>query len=263
MFRTLAAGGGQDILAQFRGPLAAIVPESDQDKRPEGLTPQSRRRWIQNGVLDFLLAASKWRPIVLCIDDFSAADADSAQMIEQLRGRLITAGLRHSHPLLLCLALDDETPRYDEEQVATPRPGLLAIQLGPLRLDTTGELLESLLGPADGLSQAAECLYRESGGNPRFLMELIRHAAAQGAIVPSLQRWHISQRLLEQLSFPPNLDDMARQWPPAPPPKCSRWNGPLVSSISRCSLINGAANALPILSRYLPSSTEKQGICWR
>jgi tetratricopeptide (TPR) repeat protein len=118
------------------------------------------------------------RPLVLSIDDLQWGDVDSAAIIVDL--------LRPPDPPALLLV-----GCYRTEDVATspflraldelgkqagPTPDRRELVVDPLTETEAEELAASLLGPS-GASVPAQvtAMARESGGNPLFLHELVRH----------------------------------------------------------------------------------------
>jgi hypothetical protein len=110
------------------------------------------------------------RPVVLSIDDFQWADADSKLLLAEL---MRPPG---APPLLVVISMRvappaDERPRGESE----------IIELGPLAPALAERLASMLLARAqladDGLASsiAAEC-----GGHPLFIDEMVRHAALAG-----------------------------------------------------------------------------------
>lgn len=128
------------------------------------------------------------RPLVLFIDDLQWGDDDSATLLTEL--------LRPPNPppllLLGCFHHEQGEPvpplRQKLAESRTNRLRVRDLPLRPLRADEAAALGSALLGE-QALPERAAALARESGGNPFFLNELVRHGPPQdtpGRRPPSL-----------------------------------------------------------------------------
>ncbi len=122
--------------------------------------PHRMRRDAEQALIALLAGLARLRRIVICIDDFQWADADSLTFLGAL-GRAPTPP-----PLLLVLT--------SRQQVQLPFEGRARrISLSPLPPDEARELASSLLAHAgESAADAAEAIAAEAGGNPFFVHEL-------------------------------------------------------------------------------------------
>jgi ATP/maltotriose-dependent transcriptional regulator MalT len=118
------------------------------------------------GVLERLTAS---RPVLLVLDDMHWADATSAQFVGFL--------LRHPLPRLLpALAWRPAEARALDDQLGTAGRDVEGVRLELAAL-TEGDAAALLDGPVDAATRAA--LYRDSGGNPFYLLQLARTGAGR------------------------------------------------------------------------------------
>jgi DNA-binding NarL/FixJ family response regulator len=128
-----------------------------------------RAHFAVRAVLEELAAD---RPLVLALDDLHWGDQASLELVAHL--------LRHalSAPILVALAFRPRQapPRLRDAIAAAARDGtLVELEVAPLTEREADELLDTDIDP-----ERRAVLYRESGGNPFYLIELARAAARSG-----------------------------------------------------------------------------------
>src|SRR5690606_14565389 len=119
------------------------------------------------------------RPLVFVIDDLQWADRSTRDLLD-----LLVRTLR-SVPLLLATAYrSDDVGRGHPLRPFLAElarlPGVRRIELAPLSRAETAELLAGVLGRAPA-PELLDQVYRRSGGNPFFAMELARPPAGAAA----------------------------------------------------------------------------------
>lgn len=171
-------GGGGPALAQLVPALRAAIPGL-----PEAvpLQPDEERARLLDALTQFLIARSARLPIAMCIDDLQWADNGSIMMLSHI-GRFAPA-----HRILIL-------GTYRPAEVGPGRP--LGRLLDTVRDEPHGRrlLLEGL--PTSGVARLLEVLAdqdsirdnevdaiaSETGGNPFFIREVIRHLVEEGKI---------------------------------------------------------------------------------
>lgn len=156
------------------------------------LSPQSASEELQLAWPSFASALAADRPTVLLIEDVHWAETPLLEMLEQL-------ALRAVGPLLI---MTTARPIFMEQQAGWGARALPSqISLGPLTVESFGELAEQLLPGSDEELQSR--LLRSAGGNPFFAEELARHAvegeltaqAAESESVPDRARSLLASRI--------------------------------------------------------------------
>ena len=172
-------------------PLAQLVPglRPALAEPPPALSPDEDRHRLYDAVSQFLLAAARERPIVLVLDDLHWADRDSLGLLRYAarcaaRARLLVVGtyrdpdgaLDRHHPLLDLLA----ALRREADVERIPIHGLSAAEVAAYLAEAAGQELPHAL---------ADAVYAETGGNPFYVRELLRHLVEERSIVLRDGRW--------------------------------------------------------------------------
>jgi serine/threonine protein kinase/tetratricopeptide (TPR) repeat protein len=139
---------------------------------------QEVRRLAIEGLRDLMGGIAQRAPLVLAIDDLQWGDIDSALLLSDLLAST-------QSPVLLfigCFRSEDSerSPFLHEisRAIATKPAGLehRVLSVEPLTQAEARELALALLGKDDAVSRAqAHVVARESGGNPLFVDELVKH----------------------------------------------------------------------------------------
>lgn len=180
----LARGDAAAATAQRGSPPGAVVPATEERTFPPGAPPATAEREPPHGAGDstherfrlfdatarFLSLAATEGPVVLALDDLQWADEPSL--------RLLAFAARHlrSSPVLIIGAYRDTEASDLVRQVTAAGQHL---RLGALTPDAVPELIAAVTGapPADAV---ADEIWRRTGGNPFFILELTRLMAAGG-----------------------------------------------------------------------------------
>jgi tRNA A-37 threonylcarbamoyl transferase component Bud32 len=159
------------VLRQLQGdatsPRAAVI-----------LDPQEVRRRAFAALRELLARLGDRRPLVLCIDDLQWGDAESAALMAEL--------LRAPDPPVLLLlgcyrSEEPEASPFLRAWARSRQSTCGAVDQRELAVDALAEaearqMALHLLGQEDPAAQVcAAAVARESGGNPFFVSELVRH----------------------------------------------------------------------------------------
>lgn len=172
------------------GELARIVPALGRrvplDTTPRQTDPESERYLLFSSVLGLLEQASAVAPVVLVIDDLHWADRTSLAMLKHVVAEsedlrlLVLATYRDSdlsrdHPLTPLLADLRREQRIER------------LQLGGLESDQVLSLLRATAGAerTETAGRLAREITAETGGNPFFVCEMLRHLSEAGVLADS------------------------------------------------------------------------------
>jgi hypothetical protein len=161
--RTLAGPIGELEPWQL-GELAAVLPAVGPLAGVAGMPASGERHRLARAVRALVERVAAERPLALLLDDVHWADPASADVLALLLHRPPRGGV-----LLALAARRGRAPGLESALAAARQRGTAGVlELGPLPREAVGELL-----PGTGRA-AHERLYRESGGNPFYLQELVR-----------------------------------------------------------------------------------------
>jgi class 3 adenylate cyclase len=160
---------------------------------------ESERYLLFGGVLDLLSRASQLAPTLLVLDDLHWADRPSIQLLRHLVStdtplRLLVVGAYRESDI------GREHPLADALAVFHREAGVERLALRGLGDDDLMTLLERYAGhelPEGGVL-FRNALLEETGGNPFFVGEILRHLAETDAIAPGKGgRWEAKIDLVE------------------------------------------------------------------
>ena len=176
MLRDLAqqpGGQGSDMEASVRRVLTFIERPAPADL-PDPYTAMET-------LLELLGDLSRETPTLVCIEDLQWTDDLTLRFLDFIR--------RDPDPMPLIFGLacrkveEDRLPPGIENLTKGPdAPGIVHLQLEPLGMEETGNLAASMLGEEAVPEAEARRIFRETGGNPLFVVELIRGSVEEGLI---------------------------------------------------------------------------------
>ena len=159
--------------------IADIIPELEKvmGKQPfrDGLSPKEAENRLFMAFRDFVqVFARPNKPLVVFVDDLHWADPATFRLIRYLAG-----AARLSHLLVIGAYRDNEiAPEQILQQFAGP---VLHLSLAPLSRRHAGQLVEAVVGPDIPSTDLANVLFRQSGGNPFFLKQLLNMRTSRAA----------------------------------------------------------------------------------
>ncbi len=217
--------------------------------RPDG-DPDTERFLILEGVARFLALASTTVPLVLVLDDLHWVDAASLELLRhlvtsatpmavQVVGTFRESDLSRSHPLTGALAELRREPAVDRLDLL----GLADTEIIDLLAAAAGHDMED-----EGVA-LAHALRRETGGNPFFLVEVVRHLAETGAFVQDADgRWVLSVDL-DALGLPRSVREVVAH-------RVARLGTDAEQALGVASVI-GREFDLEVLSQVLDADEER------
>jgi len=165
-----AYGLWSDVLTEVAG--AVVAPHPLEGPRPA----QADRYALYQQISDYLAAAAQKAPLLLLLDSVEQADEESRAIL-----RFVAHTLEADVPIMLVVAY-----RRDEElhgALGEPPRKLLS----PLSVDDVRRMASDAAGR--DLEQLGEQIQRHTGGNPQFVMEVLRLLTEAGwPASPDLER---------------------------------------------------------------------------
>ncbi len=168
-------------LAELPGAPDGPVPDLDRLLEHPGDAPAGVDRFrLFEEVVTAVHAAARRCPLLLVLDDLHWADASTLRLLQHLvehpvgdrAGALAVVGTRRAHP--------EPTGPLQELGEALARRDALRLDLAGLSVDDVAALAEAT-GAPDADIVGAHAVRDRTGGNPFFVVEVLRLVAAGGA----------------------------------------------------------------------------------
>lgn len=184
--------------------LLALPVEAPFRERVSRFTGEGLRQRVYTALRHWLEALARRGPLVVQCSDTQWADESS---IDLLRGLL---PLCDTEALLWVILFRPErgTSMWTfRQEVETDYPHrLTAIELAPLTLAQSQQLIASLVGEDTLPAETLTVIVSNAEGNPYYIVELIRALNANGVLVrdPDTGRWHMT-RTVTTVDLPGSL----------------------------------------------------------
>ena len=197
-------------LGEAAGVVAQLVPAVRRALPEVGavpVPPEEERHRLLDGIGRFLVARSRRVPLVVLLDDLHWADRSTVALLRHLvrmaaTERLLVIGtyrdvdLDRTHPLTDALAAWPREAGYEQLRIES----LDREEVAAFLAAGAGQDVELKVGAAWA---------RETGGNPFFILELLRHLHEDGKLYRGLDgRWTTVARLRD-LALPVAARDVA------------------------------------------------------
>jgi class 3 adenylate cyclase/tetratricopeptide (TPR) repeat protein len=151
--------------------LASLTETAIEDKDWTELAPGERKRRTRDAVRALIHALARKRPLAIVVEDLHWIDGETQNVLDDLVG--VTAGL----PVLLLF-----TQRPEYKHPWSGQTQVKEIKLEPLARQSSGELLDYLVGSDPSVHTLKSALVARVGGIPLFLEESVRTLVEAGAL---------------------------------------------------------------------------------
>lgn len=212
--RYLVTNGPEDLLgpylAEHHGELHRLLPDvTPGEVPPPGGDPETERYRLWSAVARLLGHVSTHAAVVLVLDDLQWADRETLQLLRHLFS--LDEQMR-----VLVLATYRDTEVGPDHPVADllawfrREPGARILRLAGLAEHEIVDLMERRIGHhlgADGMALAT-ALWTETGGNPFFAGEILRHLSETDAIAQEADGHWVTHRSLDLRSLPASVREV-------------------------------------------------------
>ncbi len=191
--RQLVADSHADVLAAHaahcEGALLPLVPELRQRVRnldlPAVTDSETSELRLFESVVDLLGRAAEESPVLLVVDDLQWANAPTLRLLAYLARHLLASGTR-----VLVLALFRDTPIASGADLRSfladlrADPEAARVELAGLDAEEMRLLTEEIVGPGpdQSITELADAVRADTGGNPFLVCEVLRHLIETGAL---------------------------------------------------------------------------------
>ncbi len=207
----------QHLPASILAELAFLVPEIEQvfpnlPALPAGLD-QARQARLFRTLQQFLTAAAGEKGLILVVDDLHWADEVTLQFLPYLARHIA------NQPVLLIGTFRSEEAAANEQLSAylhtlLQEPHSSHLVLNRLSLEDARALVASLPTPAPQAAELGQWLYRETEGNPLFLISILQSLQEQNILQEDDPTWQVNLQLLQtatsELTLPEALREAVR-----------------------------------------------------
>jgi tetratricopeptide (TPR) repeat protein len=167
--------------------LSRLLPELRErypDLPPLAPDETTTRTRLYEALVRLVQALAERNPVVLFVDDVQWADAASMDVLQYATRRWAES----QTAVLVLVTLRSESladgPTLGEWLAGLRRGAdVVDVELGPLSLEDTLHLLQRLAGTDKGVAGVGGWLFRETGGQPFFLIETLRALIDRGLLV--------------------------------------------------------------------------------
>ena len=187
-----ALGDSAPEVAKLMPELRRLFPDIPP---PPELPPEQERRYLFNGMRDFLTRASRVQPMFLVLDDLHWADDSTLLLLHHIAQRL------HEMPIVILgtyrdVELDVDRPlaRALDELLRQRLAHDLALKRLPEA--EVEAMLQALSGQAPPKA-LVDAVYSETEGNPFFVEEVFQHLAEEGKLFDAKGRWRLDLEVSE------------------------------------------------------------------
>ncbi len=191
-------------------PMGFIMGEQDKQEEVHEETSFSDQQDLMfTRITDLLIDISKKRPVVFFMDDLQWIDESSAQLLHHLARNI------YGENIFLLGAFRPEELRYEKEK--PPLKDTLnrmkeekiveVVEIPRLNQPSVSELIKRYLQREDLPEQFLWTLYRESEGNPFYVIEMLNSMMQDGLIDPHSFTWD-PQEKLSDITIPSSIKDI-------------------------------------------------------
>ncbi len=185
-----------------------IVQTGDQ-RASNQLLGESTALQFRDRLTKELVARLSGRPTIVLLHDFHWADETAAVILDYLASDIL------AHPILLCVSvLQPEAERRPIGRLTSQISRQLrgeTLQLGPLTLESTVQLIASMTGREELGRLLGEWVNTTFGGNPLFVEQTLKHLIDSSLLKREQGQWKLAKRDLGQLKPPEGIAAVFRQ----------------------------------------------------
>jgi serine/threonine protein kinase/tetratricopeptide (TPR) repeat protein len=191
----------------------ATLPDQAADSEPAGLPPEASRQRLFTALADVLARLASDHPALVVLDDLQWADELSLGFLKSLSATLFAG----TALVMVCLYRSDEMTT--DLATITKRPDATHLDLERLDQGAVTSMVRDMLAMNNPPAPFVRYLHDRSKGNPFFVAEYLRLAAAEGVLRRHEGRWALAELgaggsnddRLESLPLPLSIRELVTQ----------------------------------------------------
>jgi serine/threonine protein kinase/Tfp pilus assembly protein PilF len=195
------------LLGKYENELSLIVPATDSLSE-KSLKDLSQSRFSER-IASFLIEASESFPFVLCLEDIHWAKEGCLKILQFLTERISQSKIF----LIISVRTEELESHKSLKQIINRFIGsslsgkdFELIKLGRLNQDETKELVFSKLAQKEPPTQLVDYVYKNSSGNPLYVLEILRLLLEKKVVLLDDQKLRINSKGLKALQIPSSLE---------------------------------------------------------
>jgi diguanylate cyclase (GGDEF)-like protein len=203
----------KEILNKYGCELIKIIPELRfiVDVKPSTILSGNREKLrLFDRITRFILDSTKNKPTFIFIDDLHNADTETLKIIDFI--------IRNSsdYPLLFIVSYDKDKLRTKQEKIWyfntwLSLPVVEEIKILRLNLQETAELTKNILGINFKPIRFSTRIMQETGGNPRFIEEVIKNLYAVGELfIDENGDWETDTKNYSEIYIPSTINEVIK-----------------------------------------------------
>jgi predicted ATPase len=169
--------------------------------------PKAKRNRLFENVSMGLVREVQKKPILLCIEDLQWSDPSSLALIHNISKNSRTYGL-----VIIGTFRADEIiskgdarhPMIEIMQLLDREEFFFRMELPRLPKECIGEIITSMFGGAQIDDEVRDLIYRETEGNPLFIIELVKYLVEESMIMNAEGTWKLAMKG-DELNIPPKI----------------------------------------------------------
>ncbi len=210
---SMITGAASSSGSQSRTPLS-LIGTNEQEEQPisQNVSLSDRREMMFNRITDIIMNLSKENPVLLFMDDLQWIDESSSQLLHHLSrhisdDRVMILGAYRPEELKYKneeLPLETTLNRMKEERLVT------TINIPRLDYHSITKMIKNQTQREDFPESFIWTLYRESEGNPYYVVEILNSMVNEGVINPYSYTWNPEEEL-SNISIPSSIKDITER----------------------------------------------------
>lgn len=210
---TMITGAAASSSSSSRTPLSLIGTNEQEDQDvSKDVSLSDRREMMFNRITDIIMDLSEKNPVLLFMDDLQWIDESSSQLLHHLSrhisdNRVMILGAYRPEELRYKneeLPLETTLNRMKEERLVN------TIDVPRLDYHSITKMIKNQTQREDFPESFIWTLYRESEGNPYYVVEILNSMVNEGVINPYSYTWNPEEEL-SNISIPSSIKDITQR----------------------------------------------------
>jgi len=193
-------------------PMSMIGRTDRSNDQTRDISFTDQQEIMFNRVSDLLINLSKKNPLVFFMDDLQWIDKSSAQLMHHLarrifENRILFFGAYRKDELKY---LETELPMRETLSRLREEDTFRLIEVSRLDQPSVSDLVRSYINRGDLPEDFIWTVYRETEGNPFYIVEILDSMLQEGVIEPDSYNWDPEEEL-SNISVPSSIKDMTNR----------------------------------------------------